>query len=453
MSSFRSILLFLVLVGALAGLYSLTGAPVQPPAGKVLITLWQPWPGNLGAELRRLVGLFNAAHPRIHVRTLYVPYTPAADPKLFLSISAGLPPDCSFVGGPRVCEWAARGALEPLDGLMRAHGIKNEDFWEPCWRQNQFEGGVFGLTYCADPNLALLWNREIFREAGLLEGGPPKTLEDLDRMSRQLTKRDERGRISRIGFIPWSVFGYANSIFTWGWAFGGEFYDPATGRITCSDDPRIAKALRWMKSYADEYGFENINSFAEGFGDEKDNPFIRGKIAMAAGHISNLRLFAKYAPGLDYGVAQLPYPEHMASDHSAWMGGWCMGIPRGSRHPEEAFEFMQWLCASAEVGRAMVATTGQFTGYRATSAADLVKDDPRLACFYDILQHTRHQRPVMPAQGFYMGALDQAVSEALNGLKTPEEALKEAQEWTQKELDRVMAQYWERMKGKGRKAR
>jgi len=430
--------MFAAIAGVLVGLYSLTGAPPVPAAGKTIVTFWQPWPGDQGEELRRLIDLFNETHPAIEVRTLYVPHNPASNQKLFLSISAGIPPDCTIVGGPQVCEWAARGALEPLDGLMENHSVSNGDFWDPCARQCQFRGETYALTYCADPNFALFWNRAVFREAGVLEGGPPKTLEDLDRLSRFLTQRDANGRLVRIGFIPWSVFGYPNSIFTWGWAFGGEFYDGQRERVTCSEDPGVLEAMRWMKSYADEYGFEAINSFSEGFGDEADSPFIRGKIAMAAGHISNLRFFAKYAPDLDYGVAPFPYPAKMGTDHSAWIGGWCVGIPRGSRHPKAAFEFMKWLCSSPEMGTSMVQTTGQFPGYRYSSALDLVKDDVNMAMFFDILRTATHQRPVMPAQGYFMGVLDHAVNDVLNGLKTPERALRDAQTDTQEELDRIL---------------
>ena len=420
-------------------LFSLTGSPPAPPHGKAVINVWHPWPGDQGEEFRRLVDVFNQSNPELHVRLLYVPNNLSSNQKLFLSISAGVPPDCTFVDGPQVCEWAARGAIEPLGDLMAKHGVRNEDFWEPCWRQNRFRGETYALTYCADPNFAFFWNREVFEGAGKLDEGCPKTIEDLDRMARELTSYDAKGRITRIGFIPWNVFGYANSIFTWGWAFGGRFYDPQEERIVCGEDPHVLEAVNWMKSYADEYGFENINSFAEGFGDQADNPFIRGKIAMAAGHVSNIKLFEKYAPHLDYGAASFPYPSKMGADQSAWMGGWCMAIPRGSRRPEEAFSFMKWLCTSERAGESMIVTTGTFPGYMASPAFELVKDDDKLQVFYDVLRNTRHQRPVMPAQAFFMGALDRAVSDILNDLESPEKALMDAQIETQKELDRVLA--------------
>lgn len=441
MSGLRALTLFAGVAVGLACLFLLTGAPPEPPEGKALVNVWHPWAGDQGEEFRRLVDVFNRANDAIHVRLLYVPNNLSTNQKLFLSISAGAPPDCTFVDGPQVSEWAARGAIEPLDALMESHGVRNDDFWEPCVRQNRFRGETYALTFCADPNFAFFWNREVFREAGLDPDRPPRTLEELDEMARALTAEDANGRLTRVGFIPWNVFGYANSIFTWGWAFGGRFYDDDTGRLVCGEEPRVLEALTWMKSYADEYGFERINSFAEGFGDQADNPFIRGKIAMAAGHVSNIKFFQKYAPRLDYGACSFPYPERMGSDHSAWMGGWCIALPRGSRMREEAFQFMKWLCTSEEAGRSTVLTTGTFPGYRNSPAFDLVAGNAKLEEFYRILRNTRHQRPVMPAQAFFMGALDRAVSDVLNELKTPEEALMFAQTETQKELDRVMARY------------
>jgi ABC-type glycerol-3-phosphate transport system substrate-binding protein len=434
----------LLLCGIAAVLYALlsaTGTPPVPPPGKTILNVWHPWPGESGEEFRRLIDEFNKANPNVIVRLLYVPNNLSSNQKLFLSISAGMPPDCTFVDGPQVCEWAAREAILPLDDLMEKYGIRNEEFWGPCWRQNQFLGKTYALTYCADPNFAFFWNREVFREAGILEGGPPKTLEDLDRIARALTKIGPNGRVTRIGFIPWNVFGYANSTFTWGWAFGGEFCNETNDRITCGNDPHILEAVRWMKSYADEYGFEKINSFAEGFGDQADNPFIRGKIAMAAGHVSNIQLFKKYAPDLDYGAVPFPYPAKMGSDQSAWMGGWCMAIPRGSKKREEAFRFIKWICTSEAAGRSMIATTGTFPGYINSPAFDLVKGNDKLEVFYNVLKNTQHQRPVMPAQAYFMGALDRAIMNILNDMKTPEDALMYAQTETQKELDRVMVPF------------
>ena len=89
----------------------------------------------------------------------------------------------------------------------------------------------------------------------------------------------------------------------------------------------------------------------------------------------------------------------------------------------------------------MIETTGTFPGYKASPAFALVQENEKLEAFYEVLRTTRHQRPVMPAQAHFMGALDRAVSYALNGSKSPQEALLDAQHETQRELDRVMARW------------
>jgi maltose-binding protein MalE len=52
-----------------------------------------------------------------------------------------------------------------------------------------------------------------------------------------------------------------------------------------------------------------------------------------------------------------------------------------------------------------------------------------------MLRECKHQRPVMPAMGFYFGELDRAISFAAYGEMTPKEALDLATKQTQAELD------------------
>ena len=44
----------------------------------------------------------------------------------------------------------------------------------------------------------------------------------------------------------------------------------------------------------------------------------------------------------------------------------------------------------------------------------------------------------MPAQAYYMGALDRAVDNALYGRMTPKEALERSEKETQRELDLIL---------------
>lgn len=429
------------ILGILVVVLMLTGCgrrAEETSSGKVVLTVWHPWGGAQAEAFEATMKAFEDAHPNIDVRPLFTPNDLSNNQKFFTSVAANRPPDVVYVDGPQVAEWAEQGALTPLDKQLAADGIKAEDYFAPCWAQNEYGGKVWALTYCADPNFAFVWNKAHFREAGLDPEKPPRTIEELDSCVRKLNKWRTVGashRLSRIGIIPWAQYGPANSMFTWGWAFGGSFYDPATQKVT-SDDPGVVRALTWMCKYAREFDIEKIEGLAAGFGTAEQNPLYTGKLSMTCLHISGIEEIRKYSPDLDYGIGYIPAPRD-GEAHSSWVGGWCMAIPKGSRHPQEAWELMQWLCADPK-GTTVVGTkSGLFPGWRRSPYFDSVRGKPGYGMFLKILEECRHQRPVMPAQAFYMGALQRAVDSALYGRKSPEQALRDARIETQRELDLV----------------
>jgi multiple sugar transport system substrate-binding protein len=407
----------------------------QTAAGPVEITLWHPWGQDQVKGLQRIVDDYHKSQHKVRVRLVFTPTDLSTNQKFFTAVAAGKPPDVSFVDGTQVAQWAEWGALEPLDKFIARDKVRAEDFYSPCWKQAQYGGHTWALTYCADPNFAFVWNKAMFRRAGLDPDRPPRTIAELDRIAAALTK-DNNGRLQSLGILPWGQYGAANSMFTWGWAFGGRFYDEKAQRIT-ANDPRNVRMLEWMVGYAKQLGITRINSATSGWGAGASNPFITGNLAMNCLHISGLEDLKKYAPDLDYGIAALPgTPDGEIG--SSWVGGWLLAVPKGSAHPDAAWDFMRWICTSP-VGTSAVATElGLLPGFRHASAIEEVKRDPRRRMFVEILETTRHQRPVMPVQAFFMGALDRAVDRAIYGRQTAQQSLDQATEETQRELDLIL---------------
>lgn len=158
--------------------------------------------------------------------------------------------------------------------------------------------------------------------------------------------------MDRLGLIPWGVYGYANSLFTWGWAFGGEFYDEEHQKIT-ANDPRIVQALEWMCKYAQQYGFEQVVTLQSTFGNAQQNPFIVGKQVMQLMHLSGIADLDQYAPSLEYGMAPIPGLQG-ADGSAAWVGGWTLSIPSGVTDPAKrraALEFILWSCTRRRARR------------------------------------------------------------------------------------------------------
>lgn len=430
-----TILLLAVLLASGCG-ESREGAGKGARGGVVTVSIWHPWGGTQKEKFDRVVAEFNRTHNRIQVKSLFTPNDLSNNQKFFTAVAAGKPPDAVFVDGQQTAAWAEQGSLEALDTRLAKDGIERGDYFAPCWDQNHYKGHTWALTYCADPNFAFVWNKQVFRQAGLDPERPPATIEELDEYNDRITKR-QGAKIVRMGVIPWAQYGAANSIFTWGWAFGGDFYDPKTGKVT-ADDPRVIEALEWMVRYAKRYDVTRVNAFSSGFGSREQNPLYIGQVAMQCLHISGIEEIKQYAPNLDYGVGYIPAPAD-GEAHSSWVGGWCMAIPKGSRHPDAAWEFIRWACRDPEGTAAAGRIQGLFPGYRKSPYFDSIRGKPGYGEFLRIMEECRHQRPVMPAQAFYMSALNRAVDYAIYGRMSPRDALRQATQETQAELDLRLA--------------
>ncbi len=416
-------------------LLTLTGcAPRENAAsGPPEITVWHPWGKDQAAGLQRLVDRYHKAQNKVRVRLVFTPTDLSTNQKFFTAVAANKPPDVSFVDGTQVAQWAEWNALEPLNKFIERDKVRADDFFAPCWKQALYDDKVFALTFSADPNFAFCWNKTEFRRAGLDPEKPPRTMEEVDAYAKKL-EVDKNRRLEKIGIIPWNQYGRANSTFTWGWAFGGNFYDDNTQTIK-ANDAKTVKALEWMTSYAKRLDVTRINATTSGWG--ADNPLITGKLAMACVHISTLNDLKKYGADLDYGLAPLPGAVD-GEIGSSWVGGWLLSLPRGSRHPEEGWDFIHWICATPEGTSALSEEMGVLPGFRHSPAIAKVKKDPQLKMFVQILEESKHQRPVMPVQAYFMGALDRAVDRAIYGKQTPQESLNQATAETQRELDLIL---------------
>ncbi|MGV3724332.1 MAG: ABC transporter substrate-binding protein [Actinomycetota bacterium] len=431
--------LFALGAGGVAGLAgggcSQRRSGVLTEGGKRVLTVWHPWGGVMAPRFKRIVEAFEKAHPDIKLSTVFTQNNLSANQKFFTSVAAGTPPDVTFVDGPQVASWAEWGALLPLDDRIAAAGIQPDHYFPPTWRQTEYKDQIWALTYSADPNFGFAWNRDHFRAEGFDADRPPATIAELTEYSDRLTHIDG-GVIRQMGLIPWAQYGPANSIFTWGWVFGGEFYDPATRKIT-ADHPRIVKALEWMVTFA-KYNPERMTSMQQGFSTSENNPFYAGKLAMQCLVISGIRDIERYAPNLDYGLSFIPAPPE-GELRSSWVGGWCLGIPKGAGNPDDAWEWIRWLCHSPEGTLTVGREAGVFPGMRQSAYFEEVQGRKYYSDYARILQESKHQRPVMPVQAFYMRALQRAVESAVYGRMTPAEALAGARENTQAELDLALA--------------
>ena len=94
---------------------------------------------------------------------------------------------------------------------------------------------------------------------------------------------------------------------------------------------------------------------------------------------------------------------------------------------------MKWICASDQGTAAAGTAVNDFPGYKKSSFFTNVPAN--IKPFYPVLETTLHQRPVTPAEDYYMGQLANEVSNALYGKKTPQQALTDCTNNVQKYLN------------------
>ncbi|MBQ7526093.1 MAG: extracellular solute-binding protein [Abditibacteriota bacterium] len=406
--------------------------------GVTEITVWHPWGGTEKELFDKVVAEYNRTHKNIRVHAVFVPNDTSNSQKIFTSVAAGKVPDLSVVDGPQVVSWAAQGALMSIDKYMKQAGLTRDDFFHPAYDEMLYHGEVYALHYSADPNFMMGYNKAVFREVGLDPEKPPRTIKELEEVDRKVRKLDPKtGVITRMGMIPWQQNFPPNAMFIWGYAFGGSFYDEKTHTVT-ADDPHIVAALDWIGKMAKEYDAKKIAAFTNGFGSKDQNAFYIGKVVMTCVSPGSLVDIQRYAPNLDYGVAPWPAPED-GEYGAAWMGGWCFGLLKGCKHPDEAWNFLRWMAADPIGTKAVFDIHKAMPAYVKSKAYEEMKPDSPYRPFYEILKSCKHQRPVMPAQALLMGQLGIAVDKVIYGTDTAEHALQQVNKLVQSELDLRLA--------------
>jgi multiple sugar transport system substrate-binding protein len=298
----------------------------------------------------------------------------------------------------------------------------------------KYGGHIYALPYLLDC-IGLLYNKDDFAAAGLDPNRPPRTLEELLSDCKRITAHDNRGRLTRIGLGPIDP---TNIIAE----FGGRFVDPQTGRIT-ADDPRNIAAITFYKRIMDaEGGYQSVNAFCSGFGNGQSNfnPFFMGRIAMEFSGEWNPYWAYRYRPQMHYGVASLPYPAAQPERRgTVWLGGNLLCIPRGARHPKEAWDFLAWT-QSPKAQEMLADTLHNVPNIRSVTRDPTLRQGaswrPYFGRFMDLADSPNAQFfPVLPVASIYVNQLANAVDSVCYGNKGPQQALHAVSVRVERQMD------------------
>lgn len=425
------------------------------PKDRVVIEYWEKWSGPEGERMRQLVGEFNDTIGKdkgIYVRFLSISNV---DRKTLLATAAGVPPDVAGLWDRQLAQYAAIGAVEPLDDLAREYGIGPDTYKPVYWKGIHYEGRLSALV-SAGWVIGLHYNKNAFRQAGLDPEKPPRTVAELDAMSARLDLKDGTGRLIRAGHLPTEPGWYINQAPIW---FGGQLFDPKAGRFTLTE-PASVRAFAWIQDYSRRLGPQVIEEFQSGQPEGVDvarNPFITGAVVMEQQGPWMANYIRRYRPGPlpggaappdgdgdglpeiraidDWGAAPFPAADPSLED-AAYAGFDVLVIPKGARHKREAFELMAFLSRREQVERLAKAHCKN-SPLRKVSADFLNNHpNPHIAVFERLAAspnaHSAPNIPTWPEANEDLHAMVQRIvsMRAENG-QTPEAALEQALRETQ----------------------
>ena len=244
---------------------------------------------------------------------------------------------------------------------------------------------------------------------------PPSTIEELNAAAEKLTIMDG-STYKQVGIIPWLFAG--KPIYTWGWNFGGDFYDADANVLTIAKAENI-EALQWEVDVADKFGGKSFVEFAAGLGTGAQDPFVTGQVAMAVKGNFDIANMAQYNPDLNYGICPIPSKEE--GKHMTWAGGWAFVIPRGAGNQELSMDFMKYIL-SDEAQTVMAEDSASLSPCKSVSEKVFGSKDNYKA-FMDYIS-TAKIRPPVPVGQMLWDNLNQVLDSALNKKDTPENLMK-----------------------------
>ena len=383
--------------------------------GVVNISIWHGYVDVEGKAMKTMVAQFNRTHPNIHVTPQFYGNSDYALQKVLTAIAGGHPPDISYLYG----SWAANIAqssrtLALNDYIRKTPGFNWNDFWPSERQVATVNGRIVGIPALVD-NLALVYNKKLFQQAGIPYPTASWTWQDLRNAAKKLTDPSRKQ-------FGWAYVNDASEDTVWRfeallWQAGGQILSP-DGKRAAFDSPAGVQALTLLEQMA----VQDHSVYLDSGNGLYANLFNSGRIGMLYTGPWDLSGF----PNVDFGVQILPADRN----HQTISGpdNWVL-FNNGTQRADAAWTFISWFTSprqslewSTLTGDLPIRQSDtKLPGYSA-----FIARYPGDAMFVRNLANATQVRPVTPLYPKISAAIGQAVQAVLLGKAQPKQALDSA---------------------------
>ncbi|MGH9280249.1 MAG: extracellular solute-binding protein [Acidimicrobiales bacterium] len=245
-------------------------------------------------------------------------------------ISSGAPPD--VIQG-HATTGAGQGLAQPVDDLWAKYKLSPDEFLPGAVEDVTWGGKRYGVPLDSNA-MALFYDIDMFRAAGVSPPTPTMTFGDFEQMARALTSADGTRRAIAVPIDSWVSYGWIR-------ANDGELVQVGEdGRPRFSlDSPRVVETISFLDRLVDARVAFGPASPDTGSRDAY-GLFKAEATAMYASGSWDLVRLRKEAGGRNIGVALMPGGVTGTTEGTV-MGGSSMWIPKGAKQRDLAFEFMK----------------------------------------------------------------------------------------------------------------
>lgn len=422
------------------------GAPPVAPAERVDLVMWTAWGGQDDVDrVRIILDEFQELHPGIMVElTGGGPGGGDYNELLLTRIAAGNAPDVASLFTPPV-GFAARGSLDVIDELMAtAEYARPDKFWQPVLDTCKFRGKTYGLPFSA-ASYGMFYNVDWFEEAGLPTDREsfPQTFDELRALSAQFVAW-EGDELKTGGFVPWSELWTSPA---WSGCNGAQWFDSRNEQYTINDPGNIALLQYWVGWLDEQYrgDVEYIASLGAWHTGQDGNWFQKVTPLSQGGAWNTSYSYMKYeTAGFRWDVAKFPVGPDGEKSRTAFWPNW-FAMPIGGPHRTESFLLMEYMCTvGMPTWYAEVFDTPAWLDFPddviTQNLIDNVGADKALEMHNFFIDYLEDAVEVWtsPIEDFGTDQINRAIDQVMHKVKTPQEALDEAQQIAQTRLEETL---------------
>lgn len=298
----------------------------------------------------RLVELFNESHDDIKVELRAIGNY---DDALPVEIASGVGPDVFFVNANNVVAWARYGLLADLTPFVErdAHLLQIDSYFPLALAISQVDGRYYSWPYGITELGRLMYNKDIFDQAGMLVPDESWDWEEFREAARRLSiDRNADGVFDQWGTNPMNH----REVYHYMLQLGGRLYtDDLT--VYLPDRQPVVEAIRFAASLV----WEGITNRQVGGG-----PWNNGQVAMYFHHFPGaVSALSQVHQAGAFQSGSTVQPMHPNGVRKILFTTNMFGINPNSPNKEAAWEFIRWAMEEDGYPRA---------GYEAFGVSQLV---------------------------------------------------------------------------------